>query len=240
VVTAAHGPVPAVLAATAGGRPGDPGIGRKAAQRLARTELSKPEYHRHISLTQRIIEAAGVFISHLFRAASDVVPGGWWGLIALAALAVILAAGLLTWIGPVARTHRGSGPLTAEGEARTARQHRQVAGRLAGTGDYAAAIIECVRAIAAELEERGVLPPRAGRTADEFAAEAGQALIAHADALRDAARIFDEVCYGQRPGSRAAYQRLSELDRRITASAPRVSRSAAVGTTPATTGGLAS
>jgi uncharacterized protein DUF4129 len=97
-----------------------------------------------------------------------------------------------------------------------------------------------VRAIAAELEERGVLPPRAGRTADEFAAEAGQALIAHADALRDAARIFDEVCYGQRPGSRAAYQRLSELDRQITASAPRVSRSAAVGTTPATTGGLAS
>ena len=197
VVTAAHGPIPAVLAATAGG---NPGIGRKAAQQLARAELSKPEYHRHISLTQRIMAAVLRFIGRVFHEASGAVPGGWWGLVALAALAVILAAGVLSWIGPVARAHRGSGPLTAEGETRTARDHRQDAGRLAGSGDYAAAIIECVRAIAAELEERGVLPPRTGGPRTSSPPEAGQALPAHADALRDAARLFDEVCYGQRPG----------------------------------------
>ena len=69
-----------------------------------------------------------------------------------------------------------------------------------------------------------MLPPRIGRTADEFAAEAGRALPVHADALRDAARQFDEIRYGQRPGSRAGYERLSELDRRIMAGAPRASR----------------
>jgi Domain of unknown function (DUF4129) len=237
VVTGAHGPVPAVLAAAADG---SPGIGREAAQRLARAELSKPEYHQHISLTQRIIDAVLRFAARVFHAASAAVPGGWWGLVALAALAVILTAGVLHWIGPVARTHRGYGPLTVAGETRTARHHRQDAARLAGAGDYAAAIIECVRAIAAELEERGVLPPRVGRTADEFAADAGQALPTHAAALRDAARLFDEVCYGRRPGSRAGYQRLSELDLRIMASAPRVSRSGGASATPVTASGRTS
>jgi hypothetical protein len=152
---------------------------------------------------------------------------------------VIVTAGLLAWIGPVARTRRRPGPLTPQGEVRTARHHRQDAGRFAAAGDYSAAIIECVRAIAAELEERGVLPPRSGRTADEFAAEAGQAMPGHADALRGAARLFDDVCYGQRPGSKAGYERLSELDRQIMVTAPRVTTSrgfAGAGTTPVRTG----
>lgn len=239
-MTAADGPAVAVLAATAGG---SPGIGRKAAQRLARAELAKPEYHRHLALAQRIIEAVLHVIGRLFRAASGTVPGGWWGLVALAALVVIVTAGVLSWVGPVTRTRRGAGPLAAVGEARTARQHRLAAGRLAATGDYAAAIIECVRAIAAELEQRAVLAPRAGRTADEFAAEAGHALPAHAAALRDAAQLFDDVRYGEQPGSRAGYDRLSELDRQIMSSAPRSGRgsgSAGPGAAPVTAGGRAS
>jgi len=234
-VNAAHGPVPAVLAAAAGQAPG---IGRRQAQRLARAELSKPEYHRHIPLAQRIIAVILRFASRVFHAASGAVPGGWWGLIALAALAVILAAVVLNWIGLVARTRRAPGPLTADGTARTARQHRQQAQRHADASDYAAAIIECVRAIAAELEERGVLPPGPGRTADEFAGDAGRALPACAGALRDAARLFDEVCYGQRPGSREGYERLTELDRLIMANAPRVTRPGAV-SAPAVAGGRA-
>ena len=234
-MNAAHGPVPAVLAAAAGRVPG---IGRRPAQRLARAELSKPEYHRPGSLAQRVIAAILSFAARVFHAASGAVPGGWWGLIALAALAVILAAVVLNWIGLVARTRRGPGSLTADGAARTARQHRHQAQRHAGTGDYAAAIIECVRAIAAELEERGVLPPRAGRTADEFADDAGQALPAYAGALRDAARLFDEVCYGQRPGSREGYERLTGLDRLIMANAPRMTGPGAV-SVPAMAGGRA-
>ena len=228
-MTAARGIVVAVPI-TAGG--GGPGIGRTVARQLARAELSKPEYHHHVSLIQAIIHAVLAFLARVVNAASGAVPGGWWALVALAALAVIVTAGVLNWIGPLARAHRGSGPLAAEGEARTARHYRQEAQRLAGAGDYTTAIIECVRAIAAELEERGMLPPRIGRTADEFAAEAGRALPAHADALRDAARQFDEVRYGQRPGSRAGYERLRELDRRLVASVPRVSRTGGASASP--------
>jgi hypothetical protein len=234
VVIVARGAVVAILTAAGGG---GPGIGRKAAQQLARAELAKPEYHRHVSLTEAVILAVLRFLTRIVNAASGAVPGGWWALVALAAIAVLVTAGVLKWVGPLARTHRGSGPLAPEGETRTARHHRREAQRLAGAGDYTTATIECVRAIAAELEERGMLPPRIGRTADEFAAEAGRALPTHADALRYAARQFDEIRYGQRPGSRAGYERLSELDRRIMASAPRVSSPAGAGAAPVMAGG---
>jgi Domain of unknown function (DUF4129) len=229
VVTAARGTAVAVLTAAGGG---GPGIGRKAAQQLARAELAKPEYHHHVSPLEAVILAVLHFLARIVNAASGAVPGGWWALVALAALAVIVIAGVLNWIGPLARAHRGSGPLAAEGGTHTARDHRQEAQRLAGAGEYTAAIIECVRAIAAELEERGMLPPRIGRTADEFADEAGRALPARADALQDAARQFDEIRYGQRPGSRAGYERLSELDRHIMAGAPRASRPGGTGSSP--------
>jgi hypothetical protein len=221
-------PALAAGAARAMAGAGSPGIGRRAAQRLARAELSKPIYHQHRTLVQLILGFVANFLSHIFRRATA-VPGGWWGLVALAALAVILVAGVLAWIGPVRRSHPGARPLAAAGEAGTARDHRQAAGRLAQAGDYAGAIREGVRAIAAELEERGSLPPRTGRTADEFAAEAGQLLPAEAPALAAAARLFDEVCYGRRPGSRAGYERVRELDAAVMAAAPRVSVSAGPG-----------
>ena len=231
---------PAILAALAAPADGHPGIGRRAAQQLARAELSKPIYHPNTSLTQRIIDAVLRWVGEIFRVASVAVPGGWWGLVALAALAVIVTAGVLAWIGPARRTHRSRSPMTPEEAVRTARDHRQEAQRRAGAGDYATAIRECVRAIAAELDERGVLPPRTGRTADEFAEEAGRVLPVHVLALRGAARLFDEVCYGQRPGSRDGYERLRELDRQVMASAPRVTRAGVAPRSPAMVGDRAS
>jgi hypothetical protein len=199
-----------------------PFIGRQAAQRLARAELSKPIYHQHLTLEQLILRFLTAFLSHLFGRATA-VPGGWWGLVALAALAVICVAGVLAWTGPVRRRHRGARPLAAPGRARTAREHRQAAAQLAQAGDYAGAIAEAVRAIAAELEERGALPPNTGRTADEFAVQAGQLLPGQARGLAEAAALFDEVCYGRRPGSQAGYQHIRELDAAVMAAAPRVS-----------------
>jgi uncharacterized protein DUF4129 len=203
-----------------------PPIGRQAAQRLARAELARPEYHPHESLTVRILRAALHVLSRLLQAASR-APGGWWGLIALAVLAVLVVSVVLARIGPVARSARRREGLVAGGRALTARDHREAAGRLADAGDYGAAICECVRAIAAELDERGVLPPRAGRTADEFAAEAARAMPALADGLHGAAVAFDEVRYGQRAGTRPGYERLRDLDLRVKASAPRVEPAAA-------------
>jgi hypothetical protein len=150
------------------------------------------------------------------------VPGGWWTLIALVTLLVIVAAAILIWIGPVTRTRsRGPDPLLASAR-RSARDHRREAERLAAEGNFAAAIVEIVRAIAVDLEERDVLPPRAGRTAGEFAAEAGRALPGQAAELNAAARLFDDVRYGDRPGTADGYRRLRDLDAAVRAARPDV------------------
>jgi len=62
------------------------------------------------------------------------------------------------------------------------------------------------------LEERALLDTRSGRTADEAAAEAGVLLPNVADVLRQGARLFDDVHYGGRDGTEAAYRTLTELD----------------------------
>jgi hypothetical protein len=221
VVTGAAS-IPALRAASLLTAPagGIPVVGGQAGQRLARAELSKAIYHPQPSLAQRAAHFVLEWLGRLFRA-SQGLPGGWWGFVVLIALAVLLVAVVLARTGPVARARRRRGEPGAASLARTARDHRDAAARLADAGDYAAAICERVRAIAAELDERGVLTPRIGRTADEFAAEAGRALPPHAAGLLAAARLFDEVRYGRRPGTRRGYDRVSELDTRIAASAGR-------------------
>jgi Domain of unknown function (DUF4129) len=197
--------------------PGGPAVTRGQGQQLARAELSKAVYHPGVPFTERIERA----IARLLNAAGASVPVGWWSVVALAALLVIVAAAAAYWIGPVMRSRRSRAldPLLSAGQ-RTARDHRQEAERRAAAGDYSAAIIESVRATAVELEERGILPPRPGRTADEFAAEAGQPLPRHAAALREAARLFDDVRYGERPGTAAGYQRARDVDAQVRSARP--------------------
>jgi hypothetical protein len=199
-------------AAAAGPAP----VSRREGQQLARAELSKAMYHPGLPIIERIEQA----ISRFLNSAGVSVPVGWWSIVALAALAVIIVAAVLAWIGPVARSRsRTADPLLSSTQL-SARGHREQAERLAAAGDYSAAIIESVRAIAMELEERGVLPPRVGRTADEFAAEAGQALPGHSAGLREAAQLFDDVRYGERAGTASGYQRLRDLDARLRSARP--------------------
>lgn len=215
----------------AGGRPG---IGARAAQRLARAELAKPAYHRHQPWPQRLLHAVAEAVDRLFRLASA-APGGWWAVVALVIAAVAAAVAIAHWAGPVRRTRRLPPGHAAPLHAETARGHRAQAMRLAEAGDYGGALCEQVRAMAAELEERAVLPSRPGRTADEFAAEAAQVLRAHTTGLRDAAQMFDEIRYGDRVGTAAGYGRVRDLDGLIRASLvgrPAVPGPATAGSTP--------
>jgi hypothetical protein len=192
----------------AAGPPGGAAVTRGAGQQLARSELAKRMYHPGVSITERILSA----IARLLRSAQGTVPGGWWAVIALTALAVLAAAVILRWIGPVARPRARAGAPLLPDRPLSARDHRQEGERLAAAGDFAGAIVESLRAVALELEERGVLPPRLGRTADELAVEASTPLPGQAAGLRDAARLFDEVRYGGRTGTLAGYRRLRDLD----------------------------
>ena len=197
-----------VAGTLAAGPPGGAAVTRGAGQQLARSELAKRMYHPGVSVTERILR----LIARLLQSAQGTVPGGWWAVIALAALAVLAAAVILRWIGPVARPRARAGAPLLPDRPLSARDHRQEGERLAAAGDFAGAIVESLRAVALELEERGVLAPRVGRTADELAVEASAPLPGQAAGLRDAARLFDEVRYGGRTGTLAGYRRLRDLD----------------------------
>jgi hypothetical protein len=195
-------------------------IGQQAAQRLARDELSKAIYHPHKPFTRWLLDATGNLLHRLFDTANRALPGGWWALVALAALVVVVVAVVLGRAGPVARSRRRGAGLLSPTAPRTARERREQAERLATDGDYSAAILESLRAIAAGLEEQRLLAPFPGRTADELAADAGRLLPAQAHDLTSAARLFDDVCYGGRRGTPDGYQRLRDLDAAIRGAAP--------------------
>jgi hypothetical protein len=206
----------------AGGPLTAPPIGRQAAQRLARDELSRAVYHPHKPFLQWLLDEIGGLLSRLLNASSSSVPGGWWGLVALTALLVVVVTVILARIGPVTRSRRRGDPGLLAGTAPlTARERRDNAERLAADGDYTAAIMEYLRAIAAGLEERGLLVPDPGRTADELAGEAGRLLPAHAEELTSAARLFDGVRYGGLTGTRDGCQRLRDLERAVRGPTPR-------------------
>ena len=201
------------------GAGGTPLVSRQTGQTLARSELSKAIYHRHESLAQRLLDAISRLLNDLYSAGKS-FPGGWWAVVALAVLTALALTLVLSRLGPLARAHREPGPLVPSGQPLSAADHRQRAARLARDGDYAGAILETVRAIARQLEERAVLSPRLGRTANEIAAEAGLVLPAEAAALRDAAQLFDDICYGERPGTPAGYALVHALDTRLQSAHP--------------------
>ena len=195
-------------------------IGREAAQRLARDELSKPIYHQQ-SLSQYIGHWVSSVLDRLFAGASSATPGGWWTLVALAALVVAAVALVAARLGPVARSARKPGPAHDLGaRAMTARQLRDTAAASAGEGDYSAAIVARLRAIAAACEERGILIRNAGQTADELAAAASARFPRQATDLAAAARLFDQVRYGGGTGSPDGYERLRQLDEALASQQP--------------------
>jgi hypothetical protein len=187
---------------------GPAGIGRLPARQLAHRELSKAIYQPSVFL--RIDGAVARWLESVLRHVG-IAHHSWWAVLALIVLAVVVISAVAVLSGP-SRWARRREPVRSPGSPVTAADHRQAAARLAEAGDYAGAIAESVRAIEAELEARSVLLARPGRTADELAAEAGEALPAHAAGLRRAADLFDDVRYGGRPGSAAGYRQVQDLD----------------------------
>ncbi|KOG50200.1 DUF4129 domain-containing protein [Streptomyces decoyicus] len=185
---------------------------RVPAREAAERELSDPRYHQHDpNPIQQALDWLWARVDELVGAAAGTTPGGWIGLLAIAAFVVLLIAALRLRLGAVRRTPTTSGVLFAE-TPRTAAEHRSAADRHAAEGRWNEAIQDRMRALVLALEERTLLAPGPGRTADEAAGEATRAFPAYADRLRTAARTFDEVTYGGRPGTERAHTLLTSLD----------------------------
>jgi hypothetical protein len=194
-------------------------IGRDEARRKAIEELIKPEYQQE-SLVDRAFRIVQEAIDSLLDSAPGGVPGGVLALV----VALLVVAALITLIAWQAKRATRSRRARAEGilgpRERTAAEHRAEAERLAGESRWAEAIRERLRAIARDLEHRAIVAPQPGRTADELADAAGQELPEFAERLAAAARLFDDVTYGEAPGSTEGYQTVTELDQDLRATRP--------------------
>jgi Domain of unknown function (DUF4129) len=185
-------------------------IDRDAAHEAAQNELAKPIYPK-ASLTERLMDWLDELLYKLIVEGAS-VPGGWFTisvLLILVAVAVVVAVRIAR---RTMRTNRGGGHALFSGHELSAAQHRASAEQAAAAGNWAAAIRHRLRAVARQLEENTVLDPVPGRTATELARDAGTVLPDLATELHRAAEAFNDVTYGERPGTEPAYRMIVELD----------------------------
>jgi hypothetical protein len=188
-------------------------IDRDTAHDAAQRELAKPIYPK-ASLTERLSEWLDDLLYRIAQEGSR-LPGGWFTvtlLLIMAAIGIVVAVRIAR---RTMRTNRGGERALFDSHELTAAAHRATAERHAAEGDWAAAIRHRLRAIARQLEEDGVLHPLPGRTATELAMDAGAALPVLDRELLRAAGAFNDVTYGERPGTEPAYRMIADLDRRL-------------------------
>lgn len=183
---------------------------REEARRLAEIELADPAYRAaEPSLLARAIQWVVDRITEALDRAADLSPGGWLGIIGLLLL-VLAAVIVVRWrLGPMSRS--SALMFTVDPEISSA-QYRQRAAELAAAGAWDDAIVERMRAIARGAQERGLVGFSVGLTADELADAIAQVRPADRLLLARAARTFDEVRYGGRPGDQGGYELLVLAD----------------------------
>jgi Domain of unknown function (DUF4129) len=188
-------------------------IDRDAARDAAQHELNKPIYPRG-SLTDLVVGWIDDLIYKIVAGGAS-VPGGWLTvtvLLVVVAVAVVVAVRVAR---RTMRTNRGSQSTLFGSHDLSSVEHRATAERFAASGDWAAAIKHRLRAVARHLEETAVLNPVPGRTATELARDAGRAIPGLAGELRRAAETFNDVTYGDQPGTEPAYRAVTDLDEHL-------------------------
>jgi hypothetical protein len=192
-----------------------------AAREAARDELADPAYtSQKPTLFERITDEILDRLGDLFNRTADNAPGGRWSLVLLTALVLLGLWALRARLGKLAGVGARRTAEVFGDTVRTAAEHHADADAALAASDLDTAVTERFRALVRGLEERGLLDPRPGRTANEAAQEGGQLLPSCASALNAAARVFDEVRYGGRGATRAGHDTVAEAARAARAARP--------------------
>jgi hypothetical protein len=193
--------------------------GADEARRWAAEELAKSEYR----------EAEPGWLDSLWRSfldwlqslngppgADSPAPSPVIGIViaVVIAVAVILARPRLN---PRARQAK---EVFEPDSALTASDYRQRAEASAVAGKWGDAVVDRFRALVRSAEDRVVLEPQPGRTADEAAFALSRPFPAEAARLAQAARTFDAVRYGNWTAGSPDYEALSLLDTVLEAARP--------------------
>jgi Domain of unknown function (DUF4129) len=185
-------------------------IDRDAAHDAAQHELAKPVYPKR-SPTELFHEWVHELLYHLMEKGSF-IPGGWFIVSVLLTLLIVAVVITIRVARRTIRTHRNTDYQLFDTGQLSAGQYRATAEGLAAEGNWTAAIRHRLRAVARGLEETRVLNPAPSRTANELARDAGACIPHLASELSQAATAFNDVSYGERPGTPAAYQAIVDLD----------------------------
>jgi Domain of unknown function (DUF4129) len=196
-------------------------IDRDAAHDAAQRELAKPIYPRE-SLTDRAQGWIEELLYRIFLEGSS-VPGGWFTISILLIILAIAVVAAVRIARRTMRTNRGGDQTLFGAQELRAAEHRATSEQYAAAGNWAAAIRHRLRAVARQLEESGVLDPVPGRTATELAKDAGVTVPDLAGELLQAANAFNDVTYGERPGTEPAYRMIADLDDHLRSRVPATS-----------------
>ena len=195
---------------------GRPPIARGDAAEAAKTELQHAIYRNERSWIDRLVSRVASWIGGRTKDALHTVDGKPnWLVVALVLLALVALVALIVWRGGRVQRNVGRAEVLDFDRSMTAREHRAKAESLAAEGAWREAVRERLRAMVRELEERGLLDERPGRTANEIAAEAGAALPAVATDLGVATRSFADVWYGDREATAATDAAMRAVDDRV-------------------------
>lgn len=195
--------------------------GREEASRWAAEELAKDPYVA--AQPSWLDEALANFARWLRSLTGDGTPGadGGYGVPLLLLIAAVVITVAIVVVRPRLNARRAPAKEVFDAApALTPQMHRDRAAAAAARGEWSTAVIEQFRAIVRAAEERTVLDPLPGRTADEVAARLGRAFSAYARDLEDSARTFDAVRYGGAGAAPQDHEALVRLDAALADTAP--------------------
>ena len=184
------------------------------ARRWAVEELSKPKYGEETP--SWLEDAWRNFLRWLDSlGSSDGTDTGALPIITVAAVIVIAVAIVLIRPRLNARRKNSSKAIFDVDPSVSPETYRQRAAAAAATADWGTAVIEQFRAVVRSAEERTIIDPLPGRTADEVAASLGAAFSSEVWRLERAAKVFDAVHYGQARVDQQDFADMVALDESI-------------------------
>lgn len=190
----------------------DPGTARDWLSR----ELSRPEYQ------ESLLERFSRWFDDLLNSASEAAGQGAMSSVVALVLLLVLVTGIALALSRLRAnpTQAAPGSAVFSDPRLTAAEHRRLARTALDQEQWGAAVVESVRALAAGLVERGLMPEQPGVTIHEISDRAAAVFPAHGPRLEVAARAFDETRYGDRPADERQARATVELEQELGAADP--------------------